>query len=145
MKSAWNRFWASKASWFLLAAALLFNDREYFFPLSSHADLRFQAIGEGLEGIVLAGIYIATFFAKKKMEPLNFASPTIQLRIAVGLTFAAFLLTLFWRDFFPGDHFSLSTGSIDFVYAPIAGLVIGSLPWTTARSRPSGEHEEPVV
>jgi len=145
MKSIWNNFMASKASWILFPAALGYKDWEYFFPLSSHADMRFQAIGEGLEGIVLAGIYIALFFATKKKELPNFTLPTVRLRIIAGLTFAVFLLTIFWRDFFPGDLFSFSAGSIDFVYSSVAGLVIGFSPWNKTRTGSSGEQEESVI
>jgi hypothetical protein len=139
------RFWTYKKAkdlfWTFLVFAAIFNfDRSYFFPVSAHTDWRFQLLGESLELLALVGLQIVARMLGKNAEfsPLNFRS-----RLYVSAIVPAVLFVTCWRDFFPNDHFSLSAGRMDFLYAPAAGLAIFGL-WfvigpTVDKSNTNGE------
>jgi hypothetical protein len=108
--------------WLLPPLALMFNDWSDFFPFADHSDLRFQVIGEGLEvvALIVLGWQLQAFLKRRgdsEQQPMSFRS-----RIILAGFFAIFLLTLFWRDFFPNDQFGLSAGAIDFFYASLGGM-----------------------
>ncbi len=72
---------------------------------------------------------------------------TFRSRTILAGFFATFLLTLFWRDFFPNDQFSLSAGAVDFFYAPLGGMggVAISYLLETKRGKPSKKEETSVA
>lgn len=141
-KSVRTAFWS-----ILLPVAIAFNDSSHFFPLADHSDLRFQAIGEFIEIIALALLFLLLGVSVKEGGDSNPFPSALRLRILLAGFFAIFLLTIFWRDFFPNDTFNLSTGAIDFLYAPIGGLGIVAMSYVSGptREKPSKEEERSVV
>ena len=132
---------------FFLPAAIAFKDSSYFLPLAGHSDLRFQAVGECIEIIALALLVLLLGVSVKDGGDSEPFPVTLRLRILVAAFFAIFLLTIFWRDFFPNDQFNLSAGSIDFLYAPLGGLGIVAMSYVSGptREKPSKEEERSVV
>jgi hypothetical protein len=127
----------------LCLAALANLDRSYFFPLSAHTDLRFQAVGESLELLALIGILITVRVAAVGEDPKN---PTFRMRLLMGAFVVLLLFVMFWRDFFPNDRFSLQAGAMDFFYAPLAGLAIFALTFlSSSPAKASKEREAPVI
>jgi hypothetical protein len=115
--------------------------------LAGHSDLRFQAVGEFIEIIALALLALLWGVSVKDGGDSEPFPVTLRLRILVAAFFAIFLLTIFWRDFFPNDQFNLSVGSIDFLYAPLGGLGIVAMSYVSGptREKPSKEEERSAV
>jgi hypothetical protein len=131
----------------LVFIAIAFKDHESFFPLANHSDLRFQITGECLEFIALGILFSLTGFFWKEADRSKRLHATFRLRIVLAGFFAIFLLTEFWRDFFPNDQFNLSAGWMDFLYAPLGalGLVAVSYLLGPKREKPNKEQEKWVV
>ncbi len=112
--------------WTVLAFAALANkDRENFFPLSSHSDLRFQIIGESVEILALMGIFaLAPQWFRQAEETSASGTHRTRLAIFTGAIFAAFLFVSFWRDYFPNDTFNFGEALKDVGYSSIVVVVI---------------------
>jgi hypothetical protein len=141
-KAVREGFWA-----FLILFGIVLEDLSHFFPLADRSNFRFQAIGELLELIALTFlIVLLRVFGKEDSDPMTPSSPLRRRFILAGYL-SVFLLTVFWRDFFPNDAFNLSAGAIDFLYAPLGGLGMVALSYVSQpkRGKPSKEEERSVV
>jgi hypothetical protein len=131
----------------LILTGIALSDLSHFLPLADRANLRFQATGEVLELMAIALIAsLVRIFGKQRGDSLTFPA-SLRSRMLLAGFFAMILLAVFWRDFFPNDTFSLSTGVIDFLYAPLAGvgLIVIAPIFATQREKPSKEEERSVV
>lgn len=83
---------------------ICYTDWGYFFPLSTHGDLKFQVVGEAIEVIVLSLLLaILRYLQKNSGEATQLTADRAAL---IGLAFAAFLFFDHWREFFPNHQFS---------------------------------------
>jgi hypothetical protein len=138
--------WANKAArdvfWTLLVIAIVNRDISDFLPLADHSNLRFQLIGECVEIIVLASLFLLLGGFLKQGDDSERLPMTLHTRIVLAAFIAIFLLTGFWRDFFPNGTFSLSAGAVDFVYAPLAGLGSMAISYVLGPRREKPNQEE---
>jgi hypothetical protein len=138
-------------AWFsalLVFAALANKDWENFFPLSSHADLRFQIIGESLEILVLVGVFVLSRMLFPRDKEFSASVLPAKRRAAfAGAFFGALLFVIFWRDYFPNDTFEFAEALKDVRYSLIAGVVVAlfSLIPPARQGKPSKEDERSVV
>jgi hypothetical protein len=132
--------------WTLLyLAGVVSMDREHFFPLSAHSDLKFQIVGESLELLALVGIgVLPRLLLPRDTETPDAESPVTPPGAFVGAIVAAFLLSIFWRDYFPNDKFN--SGEL-LGYSLFAGVVIllFSLIPPSKKGKPSREEESSIV
>jgi len=122
----------------LVLAWVAYFDLSNFLPKSAHSDFRFQVVGEAIELLAVVGIFSLMGLLGRGV-PLE--TRTLRYALLVGMSIAALLFAMFWRDFFPNDQFSLRAGAMDFVYAPVVGLAFF---WFTYLGwiRPAGPSKE---
>ena len=128
----------------LVFIAIAFKDHEYFLPWANHSDLRFETIGECLEIIALVALFLLPRVLGIEGDNLKPYSLTFRLRILLAGLFAVYLLTSFWRDFFPNDQFHSSAGLMDFLYARLGGLGLVAIGYLLEpkHAKPIKEQEE---
>ena len=132
----------------LLFAAIGFVDWGHFFPVSAHSDLGFQVVGECIEVMVVLGVFsIAYFGFAKERRKNSHVQVSDGKRVVGGAVFAALMIFLNWRAFFPGDRFNFEAGFGDLIGAVFAGALMGLLVVSNKRStqKPSSEEEKSVV
>jgi len=132
----------------LFLAALAFKDWESFFPLSAHSDLKFQIVGESVELLVLVGINsLGRLSLPPEAETPGAASPATPRGVFIGAIVALFLLSTYWRDYFPNDRFSSGELLKDLGYSLLAGVVVllFSLIPPAKKGKPSKEEERSAV
>ena len=132
----------------LYLAGPVFMDREHFFPLSAHSDLKFQIVGESLELLALVGIgVLPRLLLPLDTETPDAESPVTPPGLFVGAIVSAVLLSIFWRDYFPNDRFNPGELLKDLGYSLLAGviiLLISMIP-SVKKGKPIKEEERSVV
>jgi hypothetical protein len=132
----------------LLLIAMSIMDWNHFFPFSAQPDLLFQSTGELIELAALVGaiVLMSLGIAKLRGDGKKAGGGAI-FRLLVAASFGSLLITLGWRDFFPGHRFILSAGSSHLAGALFGGLVfaIAGFSLQGVKGIPSREEEKSVV
>ncbi len=118
----------------------------HLFPLASHPDLRFQIVGELVADAAMIGMFAFLFLRFKDFRRRAAARElTHGEQLISAIVYAVVMLTVNWRDFFPGDRFQFSAGVGTLVGVAFATAVFMAISFSTPQGKPAKEDEKSVV